>query len=140
MNPKNHALMVKLMNLGVKRHEQQDIPEFNRIQIHPDAVSAVLVSYGNDGNDPVTYMHGRSEPLPIGAKFFTDLLTNGQNDGRKVVVNRKKVIDILQCLNTDSITLMVRNNEPLIIIGGYERENVSVMSVIMPRIEPEADE
>lgn len=140
MNPKNHALMVKLMNLGVKRHEQQDIPEFNRIQIHPDAISAVLVSYGNDGNDPVTYMHGRSEPPNIDARFFTGLLTNGQDDGRKVVVNRKKVIDILQCLNTDEITLMVRNDMPLLIIGGYDRENVSVMSIIMPRIDSEASE
>lgn len=56
MNPKHHALLTKLMNIGIPKKNQQDIPEYNRIYVQPDAISAIRVTYGNDGSQHKTFM------------------------------------------------------------------------------------
>lgn len=141
MNPKHHAMMTKLVNIGIAKRDQQDIPEFNRIQTHPDVISAVMIQYGNDGNDTKSFRwNGKAHWDSTINKATFDMfhVMPGDDKGVRVHMDRKRLIELLQGFDSDDVELTIKENDaPLWIGGNYDSENVTVQALLMPRIENE---
>lgn len=141
MNPKHHAMMTKLVNIGIAKRDQQDIPEYNRIQVHPDVISAVMIQYGNDGNEIKSFRwNGKVHwDTTVNTKTFDQFhVMPGDNEGVRVHMDRKRLIELLQGFDSVDVELTIKENDaPLWIGGKYDNENVTVQALLMPRIENE---
>ena len=140
MNPKHHSMMTKLVNIGIPKKDQQDIPEYNRIQAHPDLISAVMIQYGNDGNETESYRWlGNSHEKSIIKKgLFNEYHVIPGDKGVRVCVDRKRLIELLEGIDSVDVELTIKENDsPLWIGGKYDNENVTVQALLMPRIENE---
>lgn len=141
MNPKHHAMMTKLVNIGIAKRNQQDIPEYNRIQVHPDDISAVMIQYGNDGNDTKSFRwNGKSHcdtTVNIGM-FDKCHVMPVDTEGVRVYMDRKRLIELLEGFDSTDVELTIKGNDMVLWIGGYyDNENVTVQALLMPRIENE---
>lgn len=139
MNPKHHAMMVKLMSIGIPAKKQQDIPEYNRIYVHPDAISAVRVTYCNDGNKHKTFMGAEEyDRANISKLLDTHAVTRTEGKGVIAKFNRKRLVDILQNMDGRDVVLMIRENDnPIVIHGYYEDEMVDIDAILLPVVDVE---
>ena len=139
MNPKHHSMMTKLVNIGIPKRDQQDIPEYNRIQVHPDVISAVMIQYGYDGNKTESFRwNGKAHwDTNVNNKTFDKFhVMPGDSEGVRVHMDRKRLIDLLSGFDSDDVELTIKENDaPLWIGGSYANENVTVQALLMPRIE-----
>lgn len=139
MNPKHHALLTKLMNIGISKKEQQDIPEYNRIYVQPDAISAIRVTYCSDGNQHKTFMGTKEYDKANISKLMDQYgVTRTDKVGCIGKYNRKRLVDMLQNMDCRDVVLMIHgNDEPMMIRGYYEDEMVDVDCIILPVVDVE---
>lgn len=143
MNPKNHQTFVKLFNIGVKKSEQQDVTECNRLRIHPDGVSGVL--FVNDSTKDVDVRDRIGSPFAVNLEpgtFTAREVMRGVigERGCTVRVNRKRLSDVLSGMTSDVIELHLKDTDDLLMImGGYIDEDVKVSALICPIIDSSED-
>ena len=137
MNPKNHRAFSNLFNLGIPKRLQQDVSEYNRIRVQPDAASAVMFTCEHDGTEFIIDMPGRdAPPQRVDYKFIMSF--SAYEEGTNVCVSRKRLIEILQGMTSEEVWIDIKErNGPMLVSGSYDKEPVSVYALIMPHIEVE---
>lgn len=116
VNPKLHALFTKALNIGRKAKDQQDFPEYNSFAVTPDHVSAMRITFVNDGGE---YRNTSPEAEGFDAKRIEAIMNPKTNeDAHATLYPRKRLIEILQSFNSDAVEIsMFGDQYPLGVKG-----------------------
>lgn len=103
MNPRLHALFTKALNIGRKTKDQQDFPEYNSFAVTPDHVSAMRITFVNDGGE---YHSASPDAVGFDAKRIEMIMNPKTNeDAHSTLYPRKRLIEILQSFNSDAVEI-----------------------------------
>lgn len=117
-----------LLNMGRPRSKHEDRCHHDTIQyVTPDHVSFVIVNNG-DGEDIKKFIGDKE----VDVLTFTAIVNTAHVNFKRAKFNKEYLVNILSNMDSDSVTLFMDTDSPILIEGEIEESKVT--GLIAPMI------
>ena len=129
MNTTQTAKLDKLLNYGIKRNEQEPKAHLRNVEyIEPGHMLMVRTCELTEGN-PIYAFDGLDEVGELNTKCF-----DMTRDYPIAAFNRKALIAMLEGMDSDTVTVRMNEDCPILIEGRMGRGEIKVEAICAPRI------
>ena len=129
MNTTQTAKLDRLLNYGIKKNSHEPRAHLKNVEyIEPMHILMVRISNGAD-EAPIYAFDGIDEVGELNTKCF-----DMTEDYPFAVYNRKALIAILEGMDSEVVTVRMKEDAPIVIVGKQGRGEIKVEAICAPRV------